>query len=450
MDETTISLDVFDDLIEEESTLIDENEDEISLARRKIFTDKSDPPIESLFVKYRRGDLILDPIFQRRQVWDFVRCSKLIESALLEVPIPVFYLAESEDGTEEVIDGQQRFRAFFNFLDNQYQLKGLKALPEFNGFYYRDLDKHFKKLIENYSIRTVTFKKESDPNLRFEIFERLNTGAMPLNAQELRNCIYRGRYNDLLIELSSDNDYMFVMGLKAPERRMKDVEFVLRFASFYHSTYLNYKPSMARFLNDDMRKYQNIVDEEARLLRKAFKQSVSVTRSLLGNHAFHRFYRGDSSKKDGYWEPKRFNASLYDVLTWGFTRFDKNMLMSNLDSIREGWIALMTDDETFIESIEKSTSSLRNVKYRFETWQKVLEDIMGSSQEQPRCFSRSFKQQLYNLDPTCKICEQHITDIDDAAVDHIQQYWLGGKTIPDNARLVHRFCNWARSRYQSS
>jgi hypothetical protein len=156
------------------------------------------------------------------------------------------------------------------------------------------------------------------------------------------------------------------------------------------------------------------------------------------------------SNKDGYWEPKRFNASLYDVLTWGFTRFDKNALMSNLDSIREGWIALMTDDENFIESIEKSTSSYKNVKYRFEAWQKVLEEIMGSSPRQPRCFSRDLKEKLYNLDPTCKICGQHITDVDDAAVDHIDQYWLGGKTIPENARLSHRYCNWARSKYQSN
>ena len=434
----------FDDLIEEEINETEENGEDLSIRRRKIFTEKMDPPIESLYLKYKRGDLILDPIFQRRPVWDLARCSKLIESVVLEVPLPVFYLAESKDGTEEVIDGQQRFRAFFNYIDNIYKLKGLKALPDLNGNQFSELGKETKKLIENYPVRTVTFKKESDENLRFEIFERLNTGAMPLNEQELRNCIYRGKYNDLLIDLARDPDYMYLMGLKAQEKRMKDVEYVLRFAAFYHSNYLNYKPSMARFLNEDMKLYQNIADKDIANLRKVFKQSIAITRSLLANKAFHRFYRGDEKNKDGYWEPKRFNASLYDVLTWGFTRYDKNLLMGNLDAIREAWIALMTSDEEFIESIERSTSSLKSITYRFDAWRKILDEVMESAVRQPRCFTREFKKKLYEQDPTCKICGFYISEVDDAAVDHIEQYWLGGKTIPDNARLTHRYCNWAR------
>ena len=115
-----------------------------------------------------------------------------MESAILDVPLPVFYLAESPDGTQEVIDGQQRLRALFRFLDNEYALSSLKALPELNGQYFRDLDRSIQKSVRNCAVRVVLFKKESDPNLRFDIFERLNTGAVPLNDQELRNCIYRG------------------------------------------------------------------------------------------------------------------------------------------------------------------------------------------------------------------------------------------------------------------
>lgn len=443
------NIDGFDDLMEDEATLTEENGDEPSIIRRKIFTDKLDPPIDSLYLKHKRGDLILDPLFQRRPVWDYVRQSKLIESVLLEVPIPVFYLAESQDGTEEVIDGQQRFRSFFDFLDGKFSLRGLKAIPEINGKKFPELEKPMQKLIGNYSVRTVTFKKESDENLRFEIFERLNTGAMPLNAQELRNCIYRGNYNQLLIDLSEDQDYRYLMGLVGPERRMKDVEYVLRFASFFHSTYLNYRPSMARFLNEDMRKYQRISQDDVNELSKAFKQTMSIIRSLLGKNAFHRFYRGEEGKFNGYWEQKRFNASIYDVLTWGFTRYDKNALMSNLDSIREAWISLMSNDEDFIESIERSTSSLKYVTYRFDAWRKVLDEVMANTTKQPRCFTRKLKQELYNTDSTCPLCLQHIVDVDDAAVDHIEQYWLGGKTIEENARLTHRYCNWARPKVEA-
>jgi hypothetical protein len=436
-----------DELTIDESTLAEEEDDEaLEVINRRIFTDKLDPPIGSLYQKYKDGELILDPIFQRRPVWDRPRSSQLIESVLLEVPLPVFYLAKSNNYTEEVIDGQQRLRAFFSFIDDEYPLTGLKALPDLNNKRYKELDKPLKSRIRGYPIRTVTFKKESDENLRFEIFESLNTGAVPLNYQELRNCIYRGPYNDLLLSLSSDPDFMALMGLKTPEKRMRDVEYVLRFAAFYHATYLKYRPSMARFLNEDMKQYQNISGDESDKLRKALKNSVTLIRSILGMNAFRRYYRGVEKSRNGYWEPKKFNASLYDILMWGFSDQDKNQIMANLDAIREAWIVLMTEDDRFIESIELSTSSAKSVTYRFDAWRKALGDILDKSKKQPRFFTRALKDQLYIDNPTCRICNQRISDIDDAAVDHIRQYWLGGKTEFENARLTHRYCNWARSK----
>src|SRR5690606_14154085 len=108
----------------------------------------------------------------------------------------------------------------------------------------------------------------------------------------------------------------------------------------------------ARFLNEDMKKHQTISDEDVTKLRKAFKNSVTLIRSLLGTNAFHRYYRGDDENNNGYWEPKQFNASLFDILMWGFTNYDKNLVMANLDAIREAWIAIMTDDPDFIASIQ--------------------------------------------------------------------------------------------------
>jgi len=236
-----------------------EPDPEMVIAHRRIFTDKLDPKIDDLHQDWKAGDLILDPKFQRRKVWDDSRCSRLIESALLEVPLPVFYLAENNDGTQEVIDGQQRLNAFFRFLDNAYPLIGLRELRGLNGKHFQHLGRGTQKQVRNYPIRTVVFKKESDESLRFQIFERLNTGAVPLNAQELRNCVYRGPYNDLLHDLSRDSDYMAVMGFKGPEKRMKDVQYVLRFAAFYHASYLNYKPSMERFLNEEMKAHQHLL-----------------------------------------------------------------------------------------------------------------------------------------------------------------------------------------------
>jgi hypothetical protein len=441
-----------DELQEDEATL---QEDLVEVAedlvheRRKIFTDKSDPPIGALYMRSKSGDLVLDPIFQRRRVWEDSRSSRLIESVILEVPLPVFYLAEGADGTEEVIDGQQRLSAFFRFLDNEYSLRGLKALAHLNGKYFKDLDKPIQKVIRDSSIRTIVFKKESDENLRFEIFERLNTGAVPLNRQELRNCVFRGPYNNLLIALSTDPDYMWLMGLKTPEKRMKDVEYVLRFAAFYHFTYLKYKPPMDRFFDEDMRKYQYAGKHEQEELIAAFKKAVTLVRSLLGQNAFRRFYRGTDGSPDGHWEPKKFNASLYDILMCSFADKDKNQVMANLDSIREALIVLMTNDQSFIDAIELSTSSVRMVTTRFDIWRKTLDSILAAPAKQPRTFSRLLKQEMYDGNPTCGICNQYIAGLDDAALDHIEQYWLGGKTIPGNARLAHRYCNWTRPRKES-
>lgn len=432
---------------------IDEEEiTEIATVKRKVYTDQGDPEIESLHGKFKRGKLIVQPDFQRYFVWDIKKSSRLIESAMMDIPIPVIYLSEEKDGKEYVIDGQQRLTAFFSFIDGKlpdnkdFKLAGLKIFKELNGKYFKELKDDLQDKVRYCKIRTITFRQESDRDLKFEIFERLNTGAVSLNDQELRNCIYRGTYNALLRDLSRDNDFVFLLGIKNPDKRMKDVELVLRFASFYNSTYLNYRPPIGKFLNDHMEEFQNISESKASEIRTAFKNSMAIIKSLLGTNAFRRFYIGDKNNPNGYWEPQKFNASLYDILTYTFAREDKNKVYQNLDSIREALIYLMTNDEEFIEAIERSTSSSQSVTKRFDKWRMALQSIIGIGQKEHRCFSMKLKQELYEQDPTCSICGQRIQFIDDAAIDHIEQYWLGGRTIPENARLTHRYCNWARPR----
>lgn len=437
-----------------ETPLEDDTEDlDIESGGGQIFTDQGDPEIESLYGKYKRGKLIVQPDFQRQFVWDKKKSSRLIESALLGIPLPVVYLSQEKDGKEYVIDGQQRLTSFFAFIDGSFppdgkvfKLSGLKVFKGYNRKKFTELPEDEQDKIRYCKIRTITFKKESDPNLKFEIFERLNTGSVSLNDQELRNCIYRGPFNILLRELSQDSDFQSLIGLSKPDKRMRDIELVLRFAAFYHQTYLNYKPPMRRFLNDEMERYQFISDSDASELRNAFKNTVQIIRSLLGANAFKRFYKGNESNKDGYWEPKKFNASLYDILMYSFAREDKNTIYQNLDSIREALIDLMTTDQEFIDSIELSTSSLQAVTKRFDKWRLVLQSIIGVGRKEDRCFSLSLKKKLYSEDSTCAICGQEIQEIDDSAIDHIHQYWKGGQTIPENARLTHRYCNWARSR----
>jgi hypothetical protein len=231
---------------------------------------------------------------------------------------------------------------------------------------------------------------------------------------------------------------------------MKDRELVLRFASFHFNTYLNYKAPIKKFLNDSMEKYRNISPSDEAVLRAAFKNTIQIIRSLLDNNAFKRFYRGDENNKNGKWETKKFNVSLFDILMYSFAREDKNKVFQNLDRIREALIDLMTKDQDFIDSIELSTSSRKAVTTRFDKWRMTLQTILGIGEKEPRCFTKLLKEELFTLDNTCAICGNKILHIDDGALDHIDQYWTGGKTIPENARLTHRYCNNARPRLEEN
>ena len=432
-----------DEVVEEEIISPDAN---------SIFTSATDPEIESLYNKAKRGRLILQPDFQRQYVWDGKKASKLIELAILGIPLPIIYLSEEKDGKEYVIDGQQRLTSFFSFIDGAFpdgslfKLSGLNVFAELNGKKFSELDTELQDKIRAYGVRAITFRKESNENLKFEIFERLNTGSVQLNDQELRNCLYRGQFNNALKDMATDPDFMHICGLTSPDTRMKDKELVLRFCAFYHMTYLKYKPPMKNFLNKEAKSQQNIGQSELDELKTAFKNSCQIIRSLFDRNAFKRFYKGKDGDPNGYWEPKRFNTSLFDITMNSFAEQDKNKVFQNLDLIREALIHLMTEDDEFIRAIELSTSSVEAVQLRFERWRDALRKIVGINRREPRCFSTKLKQELIDADPTCAICGQRILSIDDAAVDHIKQYWMGGQTIPENARLAHRYCNWARPR----
>lgn len=419
---------------------------EISPKERRVYSDKQDRSIFELYRQYQKGNLELRPEFQRLQVWDNIKSSRLIESVLLEVPIPVIYLSEESDGKYSVIDGQQRLNAFIKFLENDLRLSGLTILVELNGKKFKDLPQILQDKFENATIRIIEIRKESNPDVKFEIFERLNTGAVQLNAQELRNCIYRGRYNELLKELSEDKDFQFLLGLKEPHYRMQDREMILRFFAFYHNTYLKYTPPMKRFLNKEMEKFRNLSDAEENEIRSVFKKSVRLSKTVFGDKSFHRFALGSDRDPNGYYE-KKINKGLFDIIMFGFTIYDENKIVPKSDIIREKLLWMMTHDDDFINAISGSgTDSREKTIIRFERWLSALKEIVGIPITEPRTFSYQYKKQLWESNSTCAICGQKIQIIDDAEVDHIEKYWKGGKTIPTNARLTHRYCNRSRPR----
>lgn len=421
---------------------------EVSEGERRVFAQPSDPSIFDLHHRYKRGKLKLNPEFQRFYVWDRPTASRLIESVLLDVPIPAIYLAEEDTGEYSVVDGQQRLRAFFDFLDNQLKLYGLTVIKDLNGMTFNEIGSEYQDKLETSTVHTIEIKKESSVDIKFEIFERLNRGSIKLNDQELRNCIYRGKYNQLINTLAGDKDFLSLLGLKEPHKRMLDRELVLRFAAIYHNTYLKYKPPMKQFMNKEMKEYASLDEHQAKELIEAFKKATHMAKTVFGDKAFRRFILGSEENHNGEWKKGVVNQALFDIIMFGFTQYEPHQIIPNSDSIREELAWLMTHDTEFIESITIGTSDRPRVYSRFQKWILSLKEIMGTPTMEPRNFSLEFKEGLFQTNPTCAICKQRIHELDDSEVDHVDHYWRGGKTIPENARLTHRYCNRARGGYR--
>jgi 5-methylcytosine-specific restriction endonuclease McrA len=210
----------------------------------------------------------------------------------------------------------------------------------------------------------------------------------------------------------------------------------------WRNTHLKYKASMKQFLNREMDNNRNPSQRELSEMRSIFEKSIDLAYQVFGAKAFRRFNPGKPSSPDGAWEQTRLNLALWDTILYTFSFFDKSQVIPIADSIREEFIDLIMSDQTFVQYITSSTDKSERVQYRADVWRQRLQSLV--TDKQPRGFTLELKGKLYEANPTCEICKQRIHDVDDSEVDHVEHYWRGGKTIPENARLTHRYCNRAR------
>ncbi len=435
----------------DESKKISSKLSEVLHSRRCIRTESSEPTIKDLCERIEKGRINPQADFQRNYVWkDNANLkSRLIESVFLDVPIPTIYTAEEDDGSVVVIDGQQRLLTFLDFVRNNFRLRGLSVLPELNHKSYKtlgEIDPALQEKIDEYPLRIVKILKDSDQSVRFDIFERLNRGSVKLNDQELRNCIFRGKFNDFLKEISLDRDFQVLLGSRE-YTRFQHVEFALRFFALYERRE-NYKSPMKHFLNNFMKDNKDIENDKLENYKNIFKKSVHLVKTIFGNDAFY-LYSLDSKTKSGE-RGKVLNKGLFDILLIGFTKYDQNQVMPYKDALKEEIYHSMTDDsflnvDTLLSVISGTgTDNTKNLEAKFRIWFNSLNKIIGIPNTEPRCFSWQLKNQLWRQNPVCDICGQQIEDVRDSEIDYIEFYWRGGKTIPENARLVHRVCNRSR------
>lgn len=251
--------------------------------------------------------LSLQPFYQRRRRWNETRKSKLIESFIMNIPVPPCFLYESELARYEVMDGQQRISAIYDFYNNKFKLKGLEQWPELNGRIYATLPSEIKRGLDRRSISYIVLLKESAKTtddevlLRQQVFERLNTGGVELENQEIRHCIYHSKFDELLVELSSHDLLREAWNLprfsndekiNPPDAllksshysKMRDAEFVLRFFSLRHAEH--YRSSMQAFLDQYMVRSRRFTESDIAHLKDLFNLTIQLAHDVYGAHLF--------------------------------------------------------------------------------------------------------------------------------------------------------------------
>jgi 5-methylcytosine-specific restriction endonuclease McrA len=426
-----------------EDQLEPESEDEQPVVKpddRPVTSQSSDWTISALRDKLDRGQLDLQPKFQREYVWNTrpELPSRLIESLLLEIPIPPIYFGKVTEGRLEVIDGQQRLTTLVNFVSNKFPLRKLQRMSSLNHKFFKDLTKQQQEKILDTPIRSIVIDAGANTDLRYEVFERLNRGSMILNEQELRNCVYRGAFNDLLAELESEQYWRKAKGGTAPEPRFKEREMILRFFAFANRL-PNYTGNLKRFLNEYMGQYAPKEPQDLKAHSALFKQTMQNIYAVFGERSA-RFYEINARNNRGSWDTK-FSVMALDIQASALMNRPNAKVQKAAEQIRELFLFTMLTDSELQDAISKRTGSTAQTKIRWNKFRFLVDPIIDGTIVEPRFFEFEFRKDLFDKSPICRLCKNEIHSLDDSTVDHIIPYSKGGKTTPDNGQLAHRSCN---------
>ena len=411
-----------------------------SIDEKRVYTDRKDLTMANILEMFNDGDLIPQPDYQRDYVMDRKQASKLIESILLQIPIPTVYLCEESDGTLSVIDGQQRITSIVDYLQNKFELRGLEELSQYNKKVFKDLDKPEQRTIKQATLNSIVIKKESQ-ELKYEIFARLNQGSTKLKPQELRNCVYRGSFNNMLESIVKYNSNNLQKLFLEENKRKQYQEYILRF--FALRNFSTYSSSIKKTLNDYMGKHQNDNEDEIANAKKLFNSTFDIVKQVFGETAFCAYDRENKKIM------KTFSGSVYDSIIVAMSFYSPHDLIAHADEIRKQVNDLKINNETYQNYTYASTGSKNRVIGRINMVYHLIGEILGKAADGDvkRIFSPDEKEELWNRTDKhiCSYCGQEILDISDAEVDHINPFSNGGETELSNGQLLHKICNREKS-----
>lgn len=330
--------------------------------------------IRHIYEMLHNGDIDLSPDFQREFVWlDITRKSRLIESLLLRIPLPVFYLAQDEEGKFKVVDGVQRLTVIRDFMDNKFKLKNLEYLNDCEGKWYqnknREPSENLKQLyvrrIEQSQLYMNVIDPQTPEKVKYDIFRRINTGGKSLNAQEIRNCLAHPKTRQFLQSLAASETFLTATRHSISSTRMADKEIVLRFIAFYlldHNLYSQkeYKGDMDGYLDHTVDILNKRIENELLEIEVAFETAMENAYLLFEDRAFRK--------------ANFINKSLF--LSWSRVLCDiptSKLLAFPMMGKVAGLLAKeIQEDVKYNDVLSMATNDARNVGFSYEKAREIL------------------------------------------------------------------------------
>jgi len=334
---------------------------------RTVKTQTVEYDLETLVKKIDKNVIKLNPEYQRNHRWTEDFSSRLIESLILNIPVPFVYLSQDIDVDDDVdddvarysvIDGQQRLTAIHRFFKNKYPLEGLDVLTDLNNAYYRDFPPFLVRRLEERTIRCLRIDSTLDGQVKYDIFERLNSGSVKLEAQELRNATCRGPFKALVKRLSKNKDFTTACQLDDQGKRVKkmeDEELVLRFYSITHKdNYNKYKGGFKSFLTENMLEFNKFDDVIIKEMEESFKEVFSYINSAGDDSPFGKY----RSENGGLKRMSKFNSAVFDSLILAVSKADKSNPIE-LEKFRQ-----LFHDKDYFSSVEGSVNDVSKLNIR--------------------------------------------------------------------------------------
>jgi hypothetical protein len=355
----------------------DDSEDRVSLHRRpwnslSVRISTKSFSLRHVIDDVRDGTIDLAPEFKRSLVWSSLQTSRLVESVLIGIPLPAFYFNAEPDGRLQVIDGVQRLHTLRSFADNEFALEGMEYLPELNGRTWTDLDAAYRRGFSQTSIMVHVVDAATPPEIKLELFLRVNTGGAPLSAQEIRHAMSRERSREVLARMTSTGAFEVIARNHIPRgARMLDRELALRFLAFTLDAELE-TYSVSYTFDDFLFRITRAIDnplavpeEKLRELEAAFERAMTAAWELFDGHAFSFWPRGDDRRN-------RINRALFDSWSVALSEHEVGDLLARRGSIVRALRDAFSDDPTYVESVRQGTNVKERILKRFQVARAIL------------------------------------------------------------------------------